>query len=448
MLTGVPASQDSLSEFPNITRIRAWGVSGKAELDLGSVTLTSISAYRNLKNTSNFDVEGLPIDLYHITYPARNRTFQQEFRVSSNTTDPLSWQVGAFYLHMNTTVDQSQGGSLLGGAARRIIARGVTDSFSVFGEATYRITPTTHLTGGVRWTRDERGLPVGYVDAYFGGNLIGHKTNARDSASFENVTFRAALRQDVTDDINVYASVNKGFKSGQFNLQAPDLPPVKPQSIMAYDVGLKGDLLDRRLRLSLAAFHYDIDDFQVRASYRDGNEVITGLYNAASVKVDGVDANAEVAVSDRLRLNAGASWLKSRFAEFGGPGSGVSAPGYFPPNDPGNASGNRTPMAPRLSLNLSGTYTVPLNNDAELRFTAGYSHKSSFVFEPDNVLRQPAYDLFNASAELKVTEQYAIEFYMRNIGNELYNVQMATLAPGYALAGAPRQYGLNVKVSY
>lgn len=449
-LTGTTVSQDSLSEFPNITRIRAWGVSGKAELDLGAVTLTSISAYRNLKNTSNFDVEGLPIDLYHIYYPARNRTFQQELRLSSNATDPLSWQVGAFYLHMNTTVDQTQGGSLLRGTTNRIIARGVTDSFSVFGEATYRLTPTTRITGGIRWTRDNRKLPTGYVDTYMGTDLISHRTNPLNSASFENVTFRAALRQDVTDDVNVYASVNKGFKSGQFNLQAPDLPPVKPQTIMAYEVGLKGDLLDRRLRLNLAAFHYDIDDFQIRTTYPNPNGpgVITGLYNAAKVKVDGVDANAEVAMSERLHVTVGASWLNSRFSQFGGPGTGIVAPGYFPADDPGNATGNRTPMAPRFSLNFIGTYTIPFENGSELRFTGGYSHKSSFVFEPDNVLRQPAYDLFNGSIEFRPTENYSIEFYMRNIGNELYNVQMATVAPGYALAGAPRQYGLNFRITY
>lgn len=449
-LAGKTASQDSLSEFPNITRIRAWGMSGKAELDLGDVTLTSISAYRSLKNTSNFDVEGQAADIYHILYPARNRTFQQELRLSSNSTDPLSWQIGAFYLHMNTSVDQTQGGSLLRGTTSRIIARGVTDSISVFGEVTYRLTPTTHVTGGIRWTRDSRKLPVGYIDTFLGTTLLSRATSPVDSASYENVSFRTALRQDVTDNINVYASVNKGFKSGQFNLQAPNLPAVDPQTIMAYEAGLKGDLFDRRLRLNLAVFHYDIDDYQIRTTYPNPNGpgVITGLYNAAKVKVDGVDANAEVAVSDRLHVTAGASWLNSRFSQFGGPGTGIIAPGYFPATDPGNATGNRTPMAPRLTLNLVGTYTIPFDNGSELRLTAGYMHKSSYVFEPDNVLRQPSYGLFNGSIEFKATDNYSVELYMRNAGNEVYNVQMATVAPAYALAGAPRQYGLNFKIVY
>ena len=70
------------------------------------------------------------------------------------------------------------------------------------------------------------------------------------------------------------------------------------------------------------------------------------------------------------------------------------------------------------------------------------------VFESDNVLRQPAYDVVNGSIEFNATDNYSIELFMRNIGNELYNVQMATVAPAYALAGAPRQYGINFKLSY
>lgn len=452
ILTGTRASQDSLSEYPNLTQIRVWGVSGKAELDLGGATLTTISAYRSLKNLSVFDVEGLPADIYHIIYPAKNRTFQQEVRLSSNTTDPLSWQVGAFYLHMDTDVDQLQSGSLLRGTQNHIVAKGVTDSISVFGEATYALTPTTHVTGGIRWTSDRRKLPVGYVETSLvsTGAVLSRTTNAVDAVTFRNVTYRAAIRQDLTDDVNLYASINKGFKSGQFNLQAPNIPPVKPQTIMAYEVGLKGDLFDRHLRLSLAAFHYDINDYQVRSTYPNpsGVGVITGLYNAAKVKIDGVDANAEIVVSDALRLNAGASWLNSRFDRFGGPGTGIIAPGYYPATNPGNATGNRTPIAPRLTLNLMGTYTIPFDNGSELRLTAGATRKSKYYFEPDNVLFQPAYTVFNGSIEFKPTEHYSIELYGRNIGNKLYNVQMATVAPGYAIAGAPRQYGVNFKVTY
>jgi len=457
-LGGITASQDSLSEYPNGTHIRVWGISAKAELDLGGATLTSISAYRHLTNRSAFDVEGSAVDNYHLFYDTGNRTFQQELRLASNTTQPLSWQVGAFYLHMVTDVDQTQGGALLHLPApsnapilSHIVAHGVTDSISAFGEATYALTPTTHLTGGIRWTSDHRKLPDGYVDTLLAATdtVIAHSTNPLDSVTYNNVTFRGALRQDLNENVNVYASINKGFKSGEFNLQAPDLPPVKPETIMAYEAGLKADLFDRHLRLNVAGFHYDIKDYQVRTTYPTGSgAVITGLYNAAKVKVDGVDINAEAALTSQFHVTAGASWLNSRFSQFGGPGSPIQAPGYYPASNPGDATGHQTPLAPHFTLNVMGTYTIPFDNGSELRLTAGVTHKSSYVFEPDNVLKQPSYNLVNGSIEFRATEHYAVELYMRNIGNEVYNVQMNTAAPAYALAGLPRQYGLNFKVTY
>ncbi len=451
VLTGPTASQDSFSEYPNISRIRIWGVSAKAELNLDFATLTSISAYRRLKLHSAFDVEGTALDNYHLFYDTGNKTFQQELRLTSNSTTPLSWQVGGFYLHLNTTVDQTQGGAILRGTASHIVANGVTDSLSGFGEVTYAITPTTHLTGGVRYTSDHRKLPVGYVDTTLAasGTLLSHATNPLESVTYNNVTYRGALRQDITDKINVYATINKGFKSGEFNLQAPNLPPVKPETIMAYEGGLKADLFDRHLRLSLAGFHYDISNFQVRTTYPNPNGVgvITGLYNAAKVKVDGADINAEAALTEQFHVSTGASWLNSRFSQFGGPGTGVIAPGYYP-GGTGNATGHQTPLAPHFTLNVGGTYTIPFASGSELRLTANVSHKSGFYFEPDNVLHQPAYEIVNGSILFKATSHYSVELYMRNIANKLYNVQMNTAAPAYALAGLPRQFGVNFKIDY
>ena len=443
--TGIPESQDTLAGYPSGTRIKVWGVSGKAELDLGGASLTSISSYRDLKNHSDFDVDGGAAATLQLFYNTRNQAFQQEVRLASTSTEPLSWQVGAFYLHLITDIDQTQTGTLLGTNASHIVTHGVTDSVSLFGEATYALTPTTHLTGGVRWTSDNRKLPIGFTDTVnAAGTVTLHRTNALSAVTYSNVTYRAALRQDLSDTLNVYASVNKGFKSGEFNLQSPHDKPVRPETIMAYEVGLKGDFLERHLRVAVAAFHYDISDYQIRSNIAG----ISALQNAAKVKVDGVDVNVEAAITPQFRLTAGASWLNSRYAEFGGPGTGVIAPGTYPASNPGNATGNQTALAPHFSFSMGGTYTVSLGDERELRLTANYSHKSRYFFEADNVLVQPAYGVLNASLEYKFNEHAGIELYARNIFDELYNVQETTSAAVTGLAGPPRQYGANFKFNF
>ena len=451
--TGPISSQDSLAGYPSATHIRAWGVSAKGELDVGFADLTSITSYRRLKNHSDFDVDGAALDLFHLFYDSGSKTFQQELRLASRTTNPLSWQVGAFYLHGDAFQNQFQTGLAFRGVTSHIVSRGITNSISAFGEATYALTPTTHLTGGIRYTSDHRKLTGSYIETLSAatGALLPIPNNpklnplgAEPSATFNQVTFRGALRQDLTDDINVYVSVNKGFKAGEFNLQVPSDAPVKPETIMAYEGGLKGDFLDRHLRVSLSGFHYDISDYQIRTTVG----TITALQNATKVKIDGVDINAEAALTSQFHVTAGASWLKARFGQFGGPGTNVIAPGVYPVADPGNATGHQTALAPHFTLNLGATYTVPLGDSRELRLTANLTHKSSYVFEADNVLRQPAYTVANASIEFKLNEHIAFEGYMRNIGDKNYNVQMVTAVGQAALAAQPRMYGLNFKYNY
>ena len=443
--TGPISGLDSPANYPSGTHLRQWGVSGKIEGDLGFADLTSITSYRKNNTHSDFDIDGTAADLYHLFYDSGSRTFQQEVRLASRTTDPLSWQIGAFYLHGKSFSDQTQAGLALRGAQTHTLVAQVTNSISVFGEATYALTPTTHLTGGLRWNRDHRNLPYGHIDTTIlaTGQFIPGASNAAPDVTYRNVTFRAALRQDLSDAVNVYASVNKGFKAGEFYLQTPVNPPVKPETIMAYEAGLKGDFFDRHLRLGIAVFHYDITDYQVRAT----QGTLQTLFNAAKVKVDGVDLNAEVAATSRLRLTAGASWLNSRFARFGGPGTGVIAPGFYPCGC-GNASGNQTALAPHFTLNVGGTYTLPLGDSRELRFTANVTHKSSYVFEPDNVLRQPAYTTANASAEFQLNEHFSLEGWIRNLNDERYNVQMVTTVGQAALSAPPRTYGATFKFNY
>ncbi len=447
-ITGPISGFDSPAGYPSSTDIKLWGVSGKIELETGIGTVTSITSYRKIRNESHFDVDGTATDTLHLDYHSGNETFQQEVRLASKTTEPLSWQLGVFYMHMRAFNDQTQrglrfalnpanrGGPLLG---QNIFSIGKTDSFAAFGEVTYAITPTTHLTGGIRWTTDLRKLdPTSNTTTLRAdGTVLAVATQAQPRSRFNETTFRAALRQDLSEKISAYVSVNRGFKAGQYNLQTPQDAPVKPQTIMAYEAGLKGDFLDNHLRLNIAAFHYDINDYQIRSS--PGG--VSALRNAAKVKIDGVDINAEAQLSTRLHLTAGASWLNSRFKSFPDAGSLLILPN-------GDAAGLQTALAPHFTLNLGGTYTLPLSDVSELRLTANFQHKSSYVFEADNLLRQPAYDVVNASIEYKINDHFAVEGYMRNIGNKAYNVQMVTSVGQAALSAAPRQYGLNFKVNY
>ena len=226
--------------------------------------------------------------------------------------------------------------------------------------------------------------------------------------------------------MNVYASFNRGFKSGSYSLQSPLNAPYLPQYIKAYEVGLKSELFDRRLRLNVAAFHYDIDDYQVRSA-AVANPGASLILNAATVKVDGAEVEFEVAPIDELRLFGGVTYLDSRFDQFGGPNAAFQAPIVYPnpatcpanlrgTENPGvlsagartggfttcfgDVSGLDTPNAPQLTASVGASYTLAVGESGEVRVSALYSYNDGYVFEPDNIARQGDYNLLECLARI------------------------------------------------
>ncbi|RYH05764.1 MAG: hypothetical protein EON57_07220, partial [Alphaproteobacteria bacterium] len=305
-------------------KIKAWGTAVTIDQEFDWATLTSITGMRYVRVQSRLDPDFTPIDAQFADVQGSTRTWQQELRLASNGGGPLNWQAGFFYYDATAKLlGQTVTGLALGGPGRglRIVSTGTTKSYAGFGEITYDVTDSTHLTGGVRYTSEKRGykglqqqVNQPFPSALFTAFTVPQRT---DSKTFEKVTYRAAIRQDLNDDMNVYASYNRGFKSGIFALNSnPNLAPIlKPQTIDAFEAGFKSELFDRMLRFNAAYFHYDIKDYQIRSA-APGNLATAILLNAGKVKVDGGEIEMVIAPARGLRITANATYLDSRFGSF------------------------------------------------------------------------------------------------------------------------------------
>lgn len=433
------------SNDPINTRLRVAGASLTAEFDLNWATLTSITAARTLTNDSGIDVDAGPLPLLAIRLDSETSSFQQELRLASNDADPFSWQAGVFLLKSSAELTGTEtAGLLLQGAMFSDDVEQTIESVAIFGEASYALTPATQVTAGLRYTRDEIDLdahrntivePLGIVASQ----------GRKDSATDEEVTWRLALRHDLTDNVNIYASYNRGFKSGLFTVMAAPWQRVEPQTIDAFEVGLKSELLDNRLRLNAAAFRYEIDNYQIRAVTGVGNST---LLNAAEVEVDGLELEMEAVPFEGLSVFGSATWLDSEFSNF------PNAPTYIPSLVGGgveqtiNAKGNDTPLAPSFAGSIGASYSLPVDR-GELRVTGVYSYSGSYYFESDNRLKQPSYGIFNASLAWNPTAHWGIELWARNLTDKRHYVQMTGQQTGdWAARAAPRTYGVNVSYSY
>jgi iron complex outermembrane receptor protein len=448
-----------------------WGLNLTAEIDLDWATLTSITGTRENKSHSAFDADTGPfqiagMDLANVELEDKSQSFQEELRLASNSDGPWSWQTGVFLLHTEANLEPQTSlgyayaaAPAITGGENSVFSTLDTNSYAAFGEVSYHFPTDTVLTGGLRYTHDKLefdgeqipivGAPIPNPTAPF---------SVSDELNAEEPTYRLAVRQDINENLNVYASYNHGFKSGTFSMSNITVPPVQPQQIDAYEVGVKSQLFDNRLRLNAAAFRYDISDYQVRAT--SPNSPVAILLNAAEVEVNGFELEFEAAATDNLRLFGSATWLNSEFSKF------EDAPlSYLKPANctqgstgapiggaiscSGSATGNDTPLAPKFAGNLGATYTLLMGESGEMDLSAMYNYNDGYFFEPDNRLEQPAFSTVNASIAYRPNRNWAVELWGRNLDNETYYVsKLSTSISDLAAPAAPRTYGVNLKYKY
>lgn len=457
---------------------RQYSVSLKAEHGFDFATLTSTTGYINNKSLSaqiQNGIVGLPNPLYSEIFLGGDqaaKTFSQELQLASNRPgSDLQWIVGAFYYNDKTTIQADVHGTCVGTTCANIpqllpsrttgIQR--TKSYSAYAEGTYSITPSTRITLGLRYTSDNKTLDGTLVPLAgrpnsipaFPPSVITSPNGVIDTdVTFGKLTWKAVLAQDFTPDIHGYVSYNRGFKSGGYNPISFANPPSRPEVLDSYEVGIKSELFDRRLRFNVSGFYYDYKDIQLRSTAPPAPPGGSLLFNAASARIKGIDADFVIAPVQGLTINGGFQLLDAKYHRF--PAGVCTTPRVITPPFLGgtvsstcNLSGFRLPQAPEFSYSLGVTYRfdTPIGN-FEANVNDGY--KSSFVWEPDNRLKQGAYHLINAS--LTWTEpsgRMSVQGFVRNLGGEYYFVSAANGGGNDAyVPGAPRTYGMKLRYQF
>ena len=443
---------DTASSVDADNRYHGGGASLRLEHQLGTVKLTSLSAYRDAYHSFNFTPVPTAAKVLDVYVPETSRQFTQELQLSSTGGGPLVWTIGGFYYHNRATQHQvSTFGAafplpFLAGLVQEFPGRQTTDSEAVFAQATYSITPHTRLTGGVRYTWEKKSY-AGDLIVRFPGAPVTTIPGSAD-LKFGKPTWRLSIDQDLAEQVSAYASYNRGVKSGGFNLHNPVGAGFDPERLDAYEVGIKSELADRRVRLNVSGFYYDYSNIQVVLFPGGSTEVVNG----PKAELYGIDADFEARVSDRLRLNASANWLHAKFLSFPNAEFAYPQPGGEPgPTINASAAGKDIPYAPHFTYVVGATYTIPMG-DHELAFNATDSFNSGFYGEANNFLRQPSYHFINASVAWQALDKgVTLRLFVNNILNEAVASQIATLSGLSYIAdytNPPRTIGGSIRVAF
>jgi iron complex outermembrane receptor protein len=445
--TGIPYTGgvfDINSDLQPYFETEQGGAALTLNYDLGGAKLTTITAYRKSVYRGAVDNDKLPVVLFQSIPYEPDSQFSQEIQLASNQSSNLDWVLGAYYFY---------GDSRFASRVRLASGGQFTDvhqrarAGALFGQGTYHLGEKTSLTGGLRYTIEKR-----YLDATsFLISSTGAETNqpaVDGTTTAKRLTWRAALDHQFSPTTLAYISYNRGFKSGGFNPTRATNPllPFQPETLDAYEFGIKTDLADRTVRVNGAAFYYDYKNIQL-ASF---NNAVTTIFNAASAKIYGVDLDAQFAPTRELTFTLGASLIHDRFGDF--PGATFSSPKPGGGNNlaVGNAKGNRVPQTPDWTINVGADYKRDVSF-GELTLSINYFHNDGWKAEADNRLAQPAYDVLNGSIGIRFgkDKQYDVRLWGRNLTNTAYAqfISASGLVDGITLAPG-RLIGLTAGVQF
>ena len=341
------------------------------------------------------------------------------------------------------------------------------ESFSVYGQATYNAQDNMRYIFGMRYTEDSFSSDV--------TNFFGLQTYLIED-EIDEKTGKFAIEYDVDGDTMVYASYTKGFKPGGSNLTfgwpeddeqnfgaqpAPQLiyPLFKSEIIDAFELGLKTDLMEGRMRANVSAFMYDYENLQFQST--DPDVYRGGVANIPESEMSGVELELIGILSDSLSMDLRISTLDTEITADYEALDNIKSELYFFGEEPQryalreNIKGNRLAKSPEFTANFGLQYNGELKSGIPLRATAEVIHRGDFqqrVFNSPFVDQVDSYTVVNLTTSIEISETSGVDFMILNASDKDGVNSAMTDVFGVAGTGIelipPRQFILRVRKSY
>lgn len=458
------------------------------EADLGDrTTLHSITGYRrwanNVRDTDldgnanmvgftvspailtppyAFIPEGIsPISLYDGTNQRHQHQWSQEINLVGKVGDRLEYVLGGFYFrekaretdNSNLTIviptenpiDLAPGISVpaFGVNISTLLAyRHVSISKALFGQATYEFTDRFSVTGGLRYTWDKK--EIDQTDPVL----------RKESITSDHLTWMGTAKYEFSQDISTYARVATGYKSGGFNARTGG-PAFGSEKVTSYEIGLKSELLDRRVRFNLAAFHTRYRDLQVSQFEAGSTGANSVTVNAGKATYTGIEAELAARVTDSLTLTGNVGYVDRKFKEY-----------LF--RDPITDQVINVAKMARFSYSSATTanagieYAFPSFDFGQLTARLDYNYRGKIYFHPLDIISPLNRDIADSPAstfdgrvtlsDMKIgATELSLSLWGKNLTNKNYllsGIDFGSLGFGVVSFAEPRTWGLDVRARF
>ncbi|KQX23402.1 MULTISPECIES: TonB-dependent receptor [unclassified Sphingomonas] len=491
---GLTLRSDALIDMDKGQRVFIDGYYLNVDWDVPFGTFSSVTGHRKQRSRlpQSSIPENAPLSLFDYDRQDNRRTWQQEWRFASKLEGPFQFVAGAFYQHdsVDYCVAQVLGyQDLLGqttpyGAYNDnplvLCSKQRARSYAGYIEGNYEITDRLTLTAGARYTNERKfwagrhqifvQMLSGVSDPGFTWRQLGNLLDAGDFERFpfavlsdrrtwKQATWRGSLSYKVNDDVFSYFTYSRGFKSGAYgdspgSSGAPLVPaqikPTNPETADSFELGVKAEAFDRRLRFNLAGFHVTYKDAQrqvVVPVTRPNGTLFqeTRFFNAAKAIVKGIEAEATAIPVEGLTLRGILGYQEGKYKEFASP---------VPTGR--NLADTALARTPKWQATGGINYALPVGDVGKVVFDASVAHESRNLFTldvrvPTNDAYLDAHTLINGSIGFTdAGERYQVRIIGRNLGNQRYRTGSQTVGSlfRYSIYGEPRYYGLEIGVKF
>ena len=442
------------------------------DYDTGWGAIKSITAWNDYSYRVDQDPDRSELDILTLSNDKYSGdSFSQELRFTASPNDNVDYMLGVFYLEQNTKRGGDEPFVFIGddiitigsqqdlpfplpfnflvqpGDSLTIDMDQDAETIAFFGQGTWHIGDQWHITGGLRWSDEEKKSDLfsqTYSTAFsyqiLGASFLDSVSTPIDATlerSSDNVDWMLRAALDIGDDSMVYASAGTGTKSGGFQTVngAADDREFDDEDTTTYELGVKSTLLDARLRINAAAFYSEIENFQAQRQLETG--IGTYVSNESKVETSGVDLQVEAAPMPNLVLSAGLLYMH-KYEITDGPEKGADLP-----------------FTAEFSGTLAATLVFPLG-DGGVYWRTDYSYMDDHVTNVASAaqLRDADYDnrnLVNSKLGWR-NDSWNVSIWGKNLTDDKYAMQTAApfLVSGmdaYFLA-PPRTFGATVRYTF
>lgn len=417
--------------------------SGSIAYDLGFAELSSTTSHSELKILETSDASRVYGVIWGglANYPANlhQKKWTEEVRLTSATGKLLDWQLGFFYTDEDNTHSQlvraldANGQPLAPFDPFALVGLPNTyKEYAVFGNATLKLGDVFHLTGGLRWARNDQTFTQSTQIP-----LLGLNSGGGGASSEEIVTWSVSPQLNLNPDMMLYARAATGYRPGGPNIALPGFPStVDSETVTSYELGIKSRFLDRKVTFNAAAFLLDWNDLQVAQAFANG---INGLVNAGTARSQGFEAQLLIQPVRGFNVGANFAYTDAKCTQ----------------TTPNCTDGDQLPNVPKLSAAVTADYNWALSGSTQAHVGGAVrivGDRISAVASDPLSVPVDGYATFDLNAALTFDGKWTLRAYARNLTDSegRLTTSVATVNPGYlsTVPVQPRTLGLALELAF